>query len=58
MDEKNQEPDSMCETVYHYFNQKYGMKKMADKQLARFVVSMSKFKKQPRVNVFQKFITL
>ena len=48
--------ESMPQYLIDWFFHKYGMKKMADKQLARFVVSMSKMKKHPRVNLFQKLI--
>ena len=48
--------ESMLQYLIDWFFHKYGMKKMVDKQLARFVVSMSKMKKHPRVNLFQKLI--
>ena len=56
MDEKNQEPDSMCETVYHYFNQKYGMKKMAEEFIYGMVKCAEKFEegrsKNLRIHTF------
>ena len=50
-DEKNQEPDSMCETVYHYFNQKYGMKKMAEEFIYGMVKCAEKFEEGKSSNL-------
>ena len=50
-DDKNQEPESMCETVYHYFNQKYGMKKMAEEFIYGMVKCAAKFEEGKSKNV-------
>jgi hypothetical protein len=48
--------ESMPQYLIDWFFHKYGMKKLADKQLARFVLSMAKIKKHPRVTLFQKLV--
>ena len=55
-DSNDQGQESMPQYLIDWFFHKYGMKKIADKQLARFVMSMKKVKKHPRVNLFQKLI--
>ena len=48
--------ESMSEYIVDWFFHKYGMKKLADKQLGKLLASMEKIKNHPRVHFFQKLL--